>query len=121
MRSDHSLRLQQAVSTELRELRHLGDARRVASAPVNVLKPPAPLKPLFVLSADEEVTLRRVAYGQSEVRMLRAADLDRLRRLRLIEGSTADRTAIPRLTAAGKDHFDGLPRGVFVGSLKQAT
>ncbi|HZQ00626.1 MAG TPA: hypothetical protein VFB13_13865 [Reyranella sp.] len=69
-----------------------------------------PAKPAFVLSDDEEVTLRRVAYGQSEERMLRVADLGRLRRLRLIE----DGKAGPQLTPAGKVHFDGLPRGVFV-------
>ena len=67
-------------------------------------------RPLFVLSDHEQVTLRRVAYGQSEVRVMRAADLDRLRKLLLIE----DGRDGPRLTPAGKHHFDNLPRGVFV-------
>ena len=59
-----------------------------------------------VLSAEEEVTLRRVAYGQSEVRALRAQDLARLRTLRLIENSKNG----PQLTATGKRRFDALPR-----------
>ena len=33
---------------------------------------------LFKLSADEAITLRRVAFGESEVRSLRRADIDRL-------------------------------------------
>jgi hypothetical protein len=69
-------------------------------------------KSAVVLSAEEEVTLRRVAYGQSEVRVMRAVDLERLRRLRLIE----DGKDGPRLTIAGKQIFDALPRGVFVGA-----
>lgn len=72
--------------------------------------PPRPRPPAFVLSVDEEVTLRRVAYGESPPRSLRAADLERLRVLLLIE----DGPHGPRLTRAGKHHFDGLPRGVFM-------
>ncbi len=71
--------------------------------------------PAFLLTADEEVTLRRVAFGQSEVRMMRAADLDRLRRLQLIEEGADG----PRLTLAGRTHFDSLPKGVFVGMPRQ--
>jgi len=63
-------------------------------------------RPLAVLSADEEVTLRRVAFGQSEVRTMRAADLAHLRRLRLIE----DAKDGPKLTASGKVHFEALPK-----------
>jgi hypothetical protein len=58
------------------------------------------------LSPEEEVTLRRVAFGQSEVRALRREDLARLRRLGLIE----DAKDGPRLTAEGKARFDCLPR-----------
>lgn len=61
-----------------------------------------------VLSADEEVTLRRVAYGESPVQTLRPADLSRLRALRLVEDSKDG----PVLTARGKDHHAGLPRAL---------
>jgi hypothetical protein len=64
------------------------------------------------LSHDEEVTLRRVAFGQSEVRALRAADLDRLRQLYLIENGKDG----PQLTSAGKVHFASLPKGVFASA-----
>lgn len=63
-------------------------------------------EPALPLSADEEITLRRVAYGQSQVISLRARDLLRLRDLKLIEGSAHQ----PILTAEGKRRFDGLPR-----------
>ena len=59
------------------------------------------------LSENEEVTLRRVAFGQSEVRAMRAQDLIQLRRLRLIEDGKDGR---PQLTADGKRCFDALPR-----------
>jgi hypothetical protein len=58
------------------------------------------------LSADEEVTLRRVAYGQSEVRNLRAPDLARLYALKLIEDSKDG----PRLTREGQVRFTALPK-----------
>ena len=61
-----------------------------------------------VLSSDEEVTLRRVAYGESPVHTLRAADLTHLRALRLIEDSKDG----PVLTARGKEHYAGLPRAL---------
>jgi len=62
------------------------------------------------LSENEEITLRRVAHGQSEVAHLRAADLVRLRALALIDGAPQ----APMLTAAGKARFDRLakPAGV---------
>jgi hypothetical protein len=62
--------------------------------------------PANVLTAEEEVTLRRVAFGQSEERAMRAQDLARLRTLRLIEASKDG----PRLTARGKEMFDALPK-----------
>jgi hypothetical protein len=58
------------------------------------------------LSTNEEITLRRVAYGQSDVAHLRAEDLERLRALALVAGSPH----APTLTAAGKAHFDGLAK-----------
>ena len=63
----------------------------------------------IALSDDEAVTLRRVAFGESELRTLRRADLDRLQELRLIEKSS---TGV-RLTAHGEEHFKSLPRSVF--------
>jgi len=75
---------------------------------------PAP-GPALVLSADEEVTLRRVAFGESEVRAMRANDLARLRSLRLIEGSKDG----PRLTRRGKEHFDTLPKAAAQGDSGQ--
>ena len=62
------------------------------------------------LSEDEEITLRRVAHGQSDVAHLRAADLLRLRALALITGTPR----APTLTAAGKAHFDRLSKPVAV-------
>lgn len=58
------------------------------------------------LTANEQVTLRRVAYGQSEVRAMRRHDLTRLRELKLIE----DGKDGPRLTADGKQRFEVLPK-----------
>jgi hypothetical protein len=62
------------------------------------------------LTDSEEITLRRVAYGQSDVAHLRAADLDRLRALKLIDGSSR----VPALTAAGKTRFDALAKPVAI-------
>jgi hypothetical protein len=64
------------------------------------------------LTADEEVTLRRVAYGQSEERTLRQDDLARLRSLRLIEAGKDG----PQLTAAGKERFESLPKPARLGT-----
>ena len=58
------------------------------------------------LSNNEEVTLRRVAHGQSDIAHLRAADLKRLRALKLIDGSPR----VPSLTPAGKQRFDALTK-----------
>ena len=76
------------------------------------MKPPArPIEPR-VLSAEEEVTLRRVAFGQSEVRAMRAQDLLQLRRLGLIE----DGKDGPQLTARGSERFAALPKAMTLGS-----
>ncbi len=64
------------------------------------------------LTEDEEVTLRRVAYGQSAVRTLRRPDLARLYLVRLIE----DGTKGPRLTADGKLRFGILPKAASLGT-----
>ena len=63
----------------------------------------------IVLTDDEAVTLRRVAFGESEVRSLRRADLDRLMRLKLI---VADGNHL-QLTSSGRDHLAALPRATF--------
>ena len=65
-----------------------------------------PRTPLAVLTPEEEVTLRRVAFGQSDVRAMRGQDLARLRKLRLIE----DAKDGPCLTASGRRHFSELPK-----------
>jgi len=59
-----------------------------------------------VLTEAEEITLRRVAFGQSEVRAMRSADLAQLTRLKLIEPSKDG----PQLTKAGREIFETLPR-----------
>ena len=61
------------------------------------------------LSGDEAVTLRRIAFGESDVRLLRPADVQRLLDLRLI-ASVADGVA---LTRAGRERYDSLPRATF--------
>ncbi len=71
----------------------------------NIAHVPPPSK----LTADEAVTLRRVAFGQSDERTLRQADLARLLELRLIVGG---REGL-ELTRSGRDMFDSLPRAVF--------
>lgn len=70
---------------------------------------------LFKLTDDEAVTLRRVAFGESHVRTMRRADLERLMRLRLIE----DANGGLRLTTSGKEHFESLPRAVFPDTSRQ--
>ena len=74
-------------------------------APENIAHVPTPSK----LTDEEAVTLRRVAFGQSEVRSLRAADIARLLALRLIAIGRDG----PELTRTGKEYFDSLPRAVF--------
>ena len=58
------------------------------------------------LTTNEEVTLRRVAHGQSDVAHMRADDLARLRALALVAGSPR----APTLTTAGKARFDQLTK-----------
>jgi hypothetical protein len=64
-----------------------------------------------VLTGEEEITLRRVAFGESPVRTLRPADLDQLRTLRLIEEGKDG----PVLTAEGKKRVASLPRALGAG------
>ena len=66
------------------------------------------------LSSNEAVTLRRVAYGQSDVDRLRSEDLARLRALKLIEGSARE----PTLTADGRQRLDALPKAAALTSFK---
>ncbi|MCC8431666.1 hypothetical protein [Reyranella aquatilis] len=73
-------------------------------------KAEAPRTPIAVLTPDEEVTLRRVAFGQSTVRAMRAEDLARLRKLRLIQ----DDKDGPCLTVSGRQHFDELPKAMLM-------
>ncbi len=58
------------------------------------------------LTQSEEITLRRVAFGESPPHTLPAGDLARLRTLRLIM-STKDGLA---LTTTGRAHYDTLPK-----------
>ena len=58
------------------------------------------------LSANEEITLRRVAHGQSDVAHLRAEDLVRLRSLELVTGTAQ----APLLTIAGRARFNRLTK-----------
>lgn len=67
------------------------------------------------LTAEEEVTLRRVAFGQSEVRAMRREDLARLRQLGLIE----DAKDGPRLTAQGRIRFDTLAKAFSPSKTRQ--
>ncbi|WP_428678678.1 hypothetical protein [Reyranella sp.] len=69
-----------------------------------------PRTPQVILTPDEEVTLRRVAFGQSDVRAMRAQDLTRLRNLRLIQ----DGKDGPCLTVSGRQRFDELPKAMLM-------
>jgi hypothetical protein len=117
VRSDPTLSRHQRILDELVLLRRLGIDRRTASTrlptlwrtalPSRLHEETAMTKgPNLPLTDNEEVTLRRVAYGQSEVRAMRQQDLTRLHALKLIEDSKDG----PRLTADGKLRFDGLPK-----------
>ncbi|MBN9535160.1 MAG: hypothetical protein J0H77_00470 [Alphaproteobacteria bacterium] len=70
---------------------------------------------LFKLTDEEAVTLRRIAFGESDLRSLRPADVDRLKKLRLI----AEGRGNMALTVSGKEHFDSLPRAALAGSPRQ--
>lgn len=65
------------------------------------------------LTHSEEVTLRRVAHGQSDVARLCADDLVRLRALHLIGGSAP----APRLTTEGQRRFEQLAKPIALVSL----
>jgi hypothetical protein len=65
----------------------------------------------FKLTDEEAITLRRVAFGESEVRSLRRADIARLLELRLI----ADGRDGLALTTSGRELFESLPRALFAG------
>lgn len=67
------------------------------------------------ISADEAITLRRVAFGESDVRTLRRGDLDRLHALRLIEATAGGL----RLTVRGDELFKLLPRSLFASAPRQ--
>lgn len=67
-------------------------------------------KAAAILTPEEEVTLRRVAFGQSDVRAMRAQDLARLRHLRLIQ----DGKDGPCLTVSGRQRFDELPKAMLM-------
>jgi len=69
----------------------------------------AHVPPPSTLTEEEAVTLRRVAFGQSEARTLRQADLARLLALRLI---VHGREGL-ELTLSGRAIFETLPRAVF--------
>lgn len=69
-----------------------------------------PRTPVAVLTPEEEVTLRRVAFGQSDVRAMRAQDLARLRKLRLIQ----DGKDGPCLTVSGRERFEELPKAMLM-------
>lgn len=69
----------------------------------------AHVPPTSKLTEEEAVTLRRVAFGQSDVRTLRQGDLARLLALRLV----VDGRDGLELTRLGRDAFDSLPRAVF--------
>lgn len=71
--------------------------------------------PPINLSADEAVTLRRIAFGESDVRTLRRDDLDKLRTLRLIETTPGGL----RLTVGGDELFKSLPRSLFASAPRQ--
>ena len=66
------------------------------------------------LSNNEAITLRRVAFGQSDIGCLRPQDLMRLRSLELIEGGARE----PTLTADGKRRFDALPKAAALADFK---
>jgi hypothetical protein len=77
-------------------------------------KSPANVSQLRKLTDDQAITLRRIAFGQSEARALRREDIDRLLGLDLIVESRSDIS----LTASGKEHFDLLPRALFAGNTR---
>jgi hypothetical protein len=72
---------------------------------------------LAPLSPNEEVTLRRVALGLTKTRDLPRRDLDRLKRLELVE--TVGKQ--PVLTALGRQRYGMLPRPVLFAEPEAGT
>lgn len=70
---------------------------------------------LFELTDDEAITLRRIAFSESDIRSLRRGDVDRLLKLRLV--AEAKNNLV--LTISGKERFDSLPRSLFAARLRQ--
>jgi YbbR domain-containing protein len=70
---------------------------------------------LFELTDDEAITLRRIAFSESDIRSLRRGDVDRLLKLRLV--AEAKNNLV--LTISGKEQFDSLPRSLFAAKLRQ--
>lgn len=64
------------------------------------------------LTLEEEITLRRVAFGESPVITLRAQDIARLRSLGLI-----DHAREPRLTTSGRVCFEALPKAAAISKI----
>jgi hypothetical protein len=72
------------------------------------------VQPPSRLTEEEAVTLRRVAFGESDERSLRQADLARLLALRLIATGRDG----PELTRSGRETFNSLPRALFATRLR---
>jgi hypothetical protein len=128
LRQEHLTAMHRLIQSEVALLRQLGRDRRLASTRLPVLtrtgrdsdqshskgrvmthSPAATARNrLAPLSANEEISLRRVAHGQSDMADLRMQDLARLRALDLI---TAD-PRVPMLTAEGQRRFDALAKPV---------
>lgn len=70
---------------------------------------------LFELTDDEAITLRRIAFSESDIRSLRRGDVVRLLKLRLV--AEAKNNLV--LTISGKEHFDSLPCSLFAAKLRQ--
>lgn len=64
------------------------------------------------LTPEEEITLRRVAFGESPAITLRAQDLARLRYLGLI-----DQAREPGLTTSGRVCFKALPKAAAISNI----
>ncbi|MBL6615192.1 MAG: hypothetical protein ISP49_12860 [Reyranella sp.] len=65
-------------------------------------------RPGTALSTSEEITLRRVAHGQSDIGRLPAEDLARLRWLMLVDGQAGR----PKLTSEGRRRFEELAKPI---------
>ena len=81
-------------------------------------QPAGAISHLFQLSEEEAITLRRIAFGESETRSLRRQDLVRLLSLRLVK---ENRNGMLELTTSGREHFESLPRASFVEKPKRRS